>query len=47
MGKVSLGFHGSSQRLYLNLFRRLQGILTRKDIIRLMHEANVSRKFEE
>ncbi|CAF3740941.1 unnamed protein product [Rotaria sordida] len=25
---------------------RLQGILTRKDIIRLMHEANVSRKFE-
>ena len=24
----------------------LQGILTRKDIIRLMHEANTSEKFE-
>ncbi|CAF1201953.1 unnamed protein product [Rotaria sordida] len=35
------------RQIFVTKNGRLQGILTRKDIIRLMHEANVSRKFEQ
>ena len=45
MGKLNFGF-----MLFevgnVSCFSRLQGILTRKDIIRLMHEANASEKLE-
>ncbi|CAF3810056.1 unnamed protein product, partial [Rotaria magnacalcarata] len=34
------------RQIFVTKNGRLQGILTRKDIIRLMHEATVSRKFE-
>ena len=47
MGKILLREHCFKFISFDFLFRRLQGILTRKDIIRLMREANVSKKFED
>jgi len=46
MGKKKKIFLFDIMKEKSSLFSRLQGILTRKDIIRLMHEANASEKFE-